>query len=78
MMFGALFAREVYIRLAEDRTGFVSTVRRGVFPAKSTEFAVESRPATAPAEEPLSTRAMSRVSLTLLRLSRFGAPNSID
>ena len=76
MTFEALFAREVYIRLAEDRSGFVCTVRRGRFLSKSAVFGVEGRPILAleRAEEPLSTRARDRRMLALPRFSRLGTP----
>ena len=45
MNFRARFAREVDIRLTEDLSGFVCTVRRRWFHTKSDEFAVEPRPA---------------------------------
>ena len=44
MKFKALFAREVGIRLTDDLSGFVCTVRRGWFHTKADEFAVERRP----------------------------------
>ena len=43
MDFKALFAREVGIRLTDDFSGFVCTVRRGCFHTKADEFAVEPR-----------------------------------
>jgi hypothetical protein len=45
MNFKALFAREVGIRLTDDLSGFVCTVRRGWFHTKADEFGVEPRPA---------------------------------
>ena len=39
------FAREVGIRLTDDFSGFVCTVRRGWFQTKADEFPVEPRPA---------------------------------
>ena len=44
MNFKKLFAREVGIRLTDDLSGFVCTVRRGWFHTKADEFAVEPRP----------------------------------
>jgi hypothetical protein len=40
-----LFAREVYIRLTDDKSGFVCTVTDGKFYTKATEFALHRRPA---------------------------------
>lgn len=78
MIFESLFAREVYIRLAEDEGGFVCTVRRGRFLSRSAEFRVEGHPILSleRAEELLSTRARDRRPLTLPRLSRLGAPSN--
>lgn len=39
-----LFAREVYVRLTDDRPGFVCTVKYGKFYAKATEFALHRQP----------------------------------
>jgi hypothetical protein len=76
MIFESLFGREVYIRLAEDCSGFVCTVRRGRFLSKSAEFVVEGRPILSleRAEEPVSTRARDRRPPTQPRLSRLGTP----
>jgi hypothetical protein len=45
MNFKARFDPEVRIRLTDDLSGFVCTVRRCWFHTKSDEFAVEPRPA---------------------------------
>lgn len=37
-----LFAGDVYIRLADDNTGFVCTVKYGKFNSRATEFAFAS------------------------------------
>lgn len=76
MTFEALFAREVYIRLAEDSSGFVCTVRRGRFLSKSTIFGVEGRPILSleRAEQPVSARARDRTPLALPRFSQLGTP----
>ena len=50
---------EVYIRLTENETGFVCTVRDGLSPAKSTEFVLEDCPIMEPAEGLVRTRARS-------------------
>ena len=39
-----LLTREVYIRLADDETGFVCTVKYGKFYAKAKEFALHCEP----------------------------------
>jgi hypothetical protein len=54
MTLPALFAKEVYIRLAEDNTTFLCTVRRGLFRFRPTEVRVEERPVclSAPDSEP--------------------------
>ena len=44
MFFKNLFAREVYIRLAEDCSGFAYTVRRGRFRIRTAVFPVASQP----------------------------------
>jgi len=74
MIFESLFAREVYIRLADDKGGFVCTVRRGRFLSRSAEFRVEGHPILSleRAEELLSTRARQPIPP---RLSRLGAPS---
>jgi hypothetical protein len=68
MTFEALFAREVYIRLAEDSSGFVCTVRRGRFLSKSAVFGMERRPILS------LERARDRRPLALPRFSRLGTP----
>jgi hypothetical protein len=50
---------DVYIRLTENETGFVCTVRDGMSEAKSTEFVLEDHPIMEPAEELVRTRARS-------------------
>ncbi len=45
MNFKAFFARQIGIRLTDDLSGLVCTVRRGWFHRKADEFAVDSRPA---------------------------------
>lgn len=78
MIFESLFAREVYIRLAEDKSGFVCTVRRGRFLSRSAEYRVEGHPILSleRIDELLSTRARDRRPLTPAKLSRLGAPGN--
>jgi hypothetical protein len=75
MIFESLFAREVYIRLAEDGGRFICTVRRGRFLSRSAEFRVEGHPILSleRTEELLSTRARPPIPP---RLSRLGAPSN--
>jgi hypothetical protein len=40
MFFSNLFSREIYIRLTKDCSAVACTVRRGLLPAKSTEYPV--------------------------------------
>ena len=47
MNFKAPFSREVGIRLTDDFSGFVCTVRRGWFHTKTEEFVVEPCPGAA-------------------------------
>jgi hypothetical protein len=72
MIFESFFAREVYIRLAEDGGGFVCTVQRGRFLSRSAEFGVEGHPILSleRAEELLLTKAKDRRP----RLSRLENP----
>ena len=76
MIFETLFAREVYIRLAEDKSGFVCTVGLGPFISKSVEFALKGGSALSRklTEELLSTRALRRKSPTLPRPSGLSMP----
>ncbi len=76
MLFESLFAREVYIRLAEDGGGFVYTVRWGRFLSRAAEFGVEGHPILSleRAEELLLTKAKDRRPLTLPRFSRLETP----
>ena len=59
MTFRNLFAREILIRLTENSRGFHCTVRRGPFPAKSSEIPVSGPPAplSPPTLEPCRTAA---------------------
>jgi len=41
MTLRALFAKEVYIRLTEDNSTFICTVRRGIFGCGPTEVPIE-------------------------------------
>jgi hypothetical protein len=57
-----LFAGDVYIRLAEDNTGFVCTVKYGKFYSTATEFALEQSPAPAVSDEMAPALARKRLS----------------
>lgn len=46
-----LFAKEVFIRLAEDDSAFVCTTKYGKFFSKAAEFALNSQ--SVPAPEPI-------------------------
>lgn len=46
-----LFEGEVYIRLTDDETAFVCTVKRGQFDVKVTEFALEGQSLTSASDE---------------------------
>jgi hypothetical protein len=58
MTLRALFAKEVYIRLAEDDNTFLCTVQRGPFRSRPTEVPVEETPMclSGPDDEPCSVR----------------------
>ncbi len=58
----SLFAREVGIRLTDDLSGFVCTVRRGWFQTKADEFAVEPSP-TQPLGRSTTTSFLNRLSI---------------
>ncbi len=47
MILKALFTREVRIRLADDSSGFICTVRRGPFAAKPAVIPLQERPSIA-------------------------------
>jgi hypothetical protein len=80
-IFEAFFEREVYIRLTEERKGFVCTIRRGRRPAKSTKFKIEDHPVAFP-DPPAESRLERFVSQahstlrTLLRLPAFTQPRA--
>lgn len=46
-----LFAQDVYIRLAEDNSAFVCTIKCGRFYSKTTEFALNCQLMPEPVEE---------------------------
>lgn len=46
-----LFARNVYIRLAEDNSAFVCTIKRGRFYSKTTEVALNCQLIPEPVDE---------------------------
>jgi len=58
MTLRALFAKEVYIRLAEDDNTFLCTVQRGPFRSRPTEVPVKEAPTclSGPDNEPCSVR----------------------
>ena len=45
-----LFARDVYIRLAEDNSAFLCTIKRGRFYSKTTEVALNCQPVPEPVD----------------------------
>jgi hypothetical protein len=57
-----LFGREVYIRLSEDGTHFVSTTRYGRFYTKTAEFALNCQPAPETVDEKSPVPARKRFS----------------
>lgn len=57
-----LFTREVYIRLTDEETGFVCTVKHGKFYAKATEFALHSQPTPEALDETVLVLARKRSS----------------
>jgi hypothetical protein len=63
-------AGEVYIRIADDQTGFVCTVKYGKFSAMVTEFALQGRPTPDVLDEKVSMLARKRSS----RLARREKP----
>jgi len=57
-----LLRREVYIRLADDESGFVCTVQYGKFHAKATEFALHCESTPGPSDEKVPVFARRRPS----------------
>jgi hypothetical protein len=57
-----LFAGNVYIRLADDNSGFVCTIRYGKFYSKATEFALHQSPPPVVSDEMAPALARKRSS----------------
>lgn len=59
-----LFAHDVYIRLAEDNSAFVCTIKSGRFYSTTTEFALNCQLSSEPVDEkapvPLKRRSSHR------------------